>query len=312
MTLNQIRTFLAIAETGSVQGAADKLFVTASAVSASLATLQRSVGFNLVERNGRGVMLTDAGKVYANRARLAIGMLDEALTAAAAQADVARAPLRIAATTTAGEQIVPRMLASFRQRHPNIAVSIEVGNRTRVRSCLDHHEVDLLLAGRPASHGNVTVLGVRSHELIVVAPPDEAAELRGTDVQTWLLDKTWLLREEGSGTREATQGLIADLHLECMPRTLTVSSNCAVRESVAAGLGVTLISRDAVARDLAQGHLAEVPLPGTPVPKVWCLTANSDELPATARALVAHLLMTGQFCTPEHEHELAPRFLRSS
>lgn len=296
MTLTQLRTFLAIAETGSVRAAAERLFVTQSAVSAALAALQKSLGVRLVRRDGRGLQLTRAGEVYADYVRGVLGLLDEARTAAAAEADPERGELRIAAVTTAGEHILPDLLAGFRRRHPQVGVLLEVGNRERVRTLLDCHDVDLVLGGRPAPARELAVVAVRPHELIVVAPPDLAAEAGAGDPISWIARQTWLLREHGSGTRAATEALLAGL--EVAPRVLTVGSNVAVRESVVAGLGVTLISRDAVTRELAEGSLVEVPTPGTPLPRDWYLVTRSGWLPATAALLVAHVLETGEFRAP--------------
>ncbi|MPY78837.1 MAG: LysR family transcriptional regulator [Actinophytocola sp.] len=298
MTLSQLRTFLAVADTGSVHAAADQLFVTQSAVSASLTSLQRSLGFPLLRREGRGLRLTEAGAVYADYIRRVLGLLDEAGSAAAAEANPERGSLRIAATTTAGEQILPRLLTGFRQRHPHIEFRLDVGNRKRGRALLDGHEVDLLLSGRPTSAREVAVLGLRPHELIAVAAPDAAADADRHDPLDWMAGQTWLLREEGSGTRAATEDYLASVASDHSARTLTVGSNAAIRESAIAGLGVALVAREAVARELREGRLAEVALPGTPLPKDWYLTANPGKLPGTAGTFVAYLLMTGEFQSP--------------
>lgn len=295
MTLSQLRTFLVVADSGSVHAAASQLYVTQSAVSASMTALQRSLGIQLVRRYGRGVRLTEAGVVYADYIRRVLGLLDEAGTAAQSEADPERGSLRIAALTTAGEQILPRMLASFRCRYPQVGIQLAVGNRERVRGLLQRHDVDLLLGGRPASTRELTVLGVRPHELIIVSAECPFTEPDEQQLLGWANRQTWLLREKGSGTREATSDFLAGLELATAARTLTVGSNAAIRESAIAGLGTTLISRDAVARELFEGTLVEVPLPGTPLPRDWYLTANPGTLPATAMALVAHALATGDF-----------------
>lgn len=299
MTLTQLRTFLAVADAGSVHAAAQQLYVTQSAVSASLTALQRSLGTRLIQRDGRGLRLTEAGTVYADYIRRVLGLLDEASTAAAAEDDPERGVLRMAAVTTAGEQILPRLLASFRKRHPQIGIQLEVGNRERVRALLDRREVDLLLGGRTTARRDVAVLGVRPHELIIVAPADGFTHADARDVIGWADRQTWLLREKGSGTRETTERFLAALELPSSPKSLAVGSNAAIREAVIAGLGVTLISRDAVARELGDGTLVEVPLPETPLPRDWHLVANPGTLPATATALVAHVLMTGEFQRPQ-------------
>jgi DNA-binding transcriptional LysR family regulator len=302
MTLNQLRSFLAVADRGSVRAAAEELVVTQAAVSASVAALQKSLGVALVTPDGRGLRLTDAGASYARYARRILGLLDEAGRAAAAAADPERGELRIAAVTTAAEQIVPPILGGFRRRHPQTGVRLEAGNRDRVRSLLDRHQADLVLTGRPEPGWDVTVHAVRAHELVVVAAPDLAAAALADSGQDagillpWLARQTWLLREPGSGTRASTDALLADLDLT--PLTLMVASNVAIRESAQVGLGVTLLSRDAVAAELAAGKLAELPVPGTPLHRDWYLAARPGPLPPPAARLVTHALRAGGFRSP--------------
>src|SRR5215468_4907290 len=294
MTLNQLRSFLAVADRGSVRAAAEELVVTQAAVSASVAALQKSLGVALVTPDGRGLRLTDAGDSYARYARRILGLLDEASRAAAAAADPERGELRIAAVTTAAEQIVPPILGGVR---------LEAGNRDRVRSLLDRHQADLALTGRPEPAWDVTVHGVRPHELVVVAAPELAAAAladSGQDAATllpWLARQTWLLREPGSGTRASTDALLADLDIT--PLTLMVASNVAIRESAQVGLGVTLLSRDAVAAELAAGKLAEIPVPGTPLHRDWYLAAHPGRLPPAAARLVTHALRASGFRRPD-------------
>ena len=186
MTLAQLRTFLAVAETGSVSAAAARLVVTQSAVSASIAALQRSLDLQLVEPSGRGLRLTPAGAIYAGYLRRVLGLLDEARVAAGSEGEPARGELRIAAVTTVGDHLLPRILVRFREAHPEARIHVEVGNRAQVLALLDDHEVDLVLGGRPVRSRNHVALAVRPNELIVVGPPgsprhtgDELAELAG-------------------------------------------------------------------------------------------------------------------------------------
>ena len=187
---------------------------------------------------------------------------------------------------------------------------LEAGNRDRVRSLLEHHQVDLALA-RPEPGWDVRVHAVRAHELVVVSSPDLAAQAETAQsaparagpgesgpggMLPWLSRQAWLLREPGSGTRLSTEALLADLDL--MPPTLTVGSNGAIRESAAVGLGVTLVSRDAVAQELASGRLAELRVPGTPLHRDWFLIANPGRLPLPAARLVSHVLRESDFHPP--------------
>jgi LysR family transcriptional regulator, low CO2-responsive transcriptional regulator len=306
VTLNQLRTFLAVADHESVHGAAQELVVTQAAVSASLAALQKALGLALVAPDGRGLRLTDAGQEYASYARRIIGLLDEAGLAAAARADPERGELRIAAVTTAAEQVVPGILGGFRREHPLTGIRLEAGNRDQVRSLLDRHQVELVVSGRPEPGWEVTVHAVRPHELVVVGAPDlaaGAAQAAGpgdaADLLAWLARQTWLLREPGSGTRASTAALLAQLDIA--PLALMVGSNGAIRESARVGLGVTLVSRDAIAAELAGGVLAEIPVPGTPLHRDWFLVARQENLPPPAARLVHHVLHTEAFRAPDQE-----------
>jgi DNA-binding transcriptional LysR family regulator len=304
--LNQLRTFLAVADNESVHGAAQELVVTQAAVSASLAALQKTLGLALVAPDGRGLRLTDAGREYAGYVRRIIGLLDEAGLAAAARADPQRGELRIAAVTTAAEQVVPAILGGFRREHPLAGIRLEAGNRDQVRSLLDRHRVELVVSGRPEPGWEVVVHAVRPHELVVVAAPDLAAGAArvaspgdAAGLLAWLAGQTWLLREPGSGTRASTAALLAELDIA--PLALMVGSNGAIRESARVGLGVTLVSRDAVAAELAGGALAELPVPGTPLHRDWFLLGRRESLPPPAARLVEHVLHTGAFRAPDQE-----------
>ncbi len=295
VTLTQLRTFLAVVEAGSIRAAADHLIVTQSAVSASLAALQRSLGVRLVEPDGRGLRLTASGEVYAAYVRGVLGLLDQGQAAARGEGDPERGQLRVAAVTTAGEHLVPGLLAGFRDRYPHAGVLLEVGNLERVWGLLDHYEVDLVIGGRPGPVPHLAVQAVRPNDLIVVA--SAATSTPNGSGFRWLARQTWLLREHGSGTRATTDAYLAGLDLA--PKTLTLGSNGAVRESAVAGLGVTLISRDAVARELAEGTLIELDAPQTPLRRHWCLVSHRGQLPATAALLGSHVLETGTFRAPE-------------
>jgi DNA-binding transcriptional LysR family regulator len=282
-----------------VRAAAQDLVVTQAAVSASLAALQKSLGVALLEPDGRGLRLTAAGQAYAGYARRGLGLLDEAGRAAAAAADPERGELRIAAVTTAAEQILPGLLRGFRTRYP-AGDPAGSGNRDRVRGLPRPASGGPVLGGRPEPGWNVQVLAVRAHQLVVVAAPGLAATagpeaaIRDTDLLPWLAQQAWLLREPGSGTRAATDALLTELDIA--PLTLMVGSNGAIRESASVGLGVTLISREAVAAELADRRLVALPVPGTPLHRDWYLGAAAPgTLPRAAARLVAHVLAHGGF-----------------
>lgn len=282
MTPHQLRTFLAVVEAGSVSDAADVLVVSQSAVSASLAGLQRELGVRLIERHGRGVRLTDEGTIYAGYAQRILGLIDEALIAARDGTRPERGHVRLGAVPTAAEQVVPAYLATFRQRYPDAQVSVHVGARDDVFRRLASHEFDLAVAGRPPAGSPLVSRARADNELVLVAAPglvpSGAAGLAAT---------TWLLREPGSGTRETMLGYLADRELT--PLQLTLGANGAVIAGAVAGLGITLVARSATAREVSLGQLTVLRAPGTPMVRPWHLVTRGD-VPAPTRLFLGHVL----------------------
>ncbi len=291
MTFNQLRTFVEVATAGSVNQAAAALLVSPPAVSAAVGAIERELGISLVERAGRGLVVTPAGVVFARYAREVLALLETGKAATAEALDPERGQVRLAAVTTAGEHVVPRFLASFRARYPEAGISLEVGNRDRVREALEGHEADLVVGGRPQGGGRFVTMATRPNVLVLVAAGNGHPRVREVSLET-VARSVVLVREEGSGTRGTAEELFDELGVN--PRTLTLGSNGAIRESVQVGLGITLISRDAVARELDEGAMEEWRCADLPRQRAWHVVARANEhLPATAGLFLTHLAGDG-------------------
>src|SRR5262249_10598205 len=151
--------------------------VSQPAVSAALSSLQQEVGVALLARAGRGLEVTPAGVVFAQRARQILRLLEDAPSAAKETLDPERGRVRRAADTTAGEHLDPRFLAAFRARYPSAELSLEVGNRDHVWELLAEREVDLGIGGRPSGAGFVT-LATHPNVLVLVAAGRGAPAVR--------------------------------------------------------------------------------------------------------------------------------------
>lgn len=288
LSLNQVRTFLAVADSGSVRAAAERLVISQPAVSSALAGLQKTVGAPVVERDGRGLRLTAAGQRLATYGRRIFALLDEAVVETRAVAHPKSRRLSLAAVTTAAEQLLPELLGGFQAELEPVDLELEVANKDQVWERLAHWEADLVLAGRPPQDAGFVTLAIRPNAVVVVGPPNRSYS------SAELARATWLLREPGSGTRETTQAVFAELGIE--PPAVTIGSNGAIRECVRVGLGISLLSRDAVARELANGTLAEIPTPITPLVRNWHLVGGSDrDLPSGAQRFLRYVIANGAF-----------------
>jgi len=279
VTVAQLRSFLAVTSTGSVRAAAEQLVVTESAISAAVTALSRQLGVPLLERQGRGVRCSPAGVAFAPYARQVLGLLAEGAVAAAGGADPERGTVRVAAVTTAAEHVLPPLLAGFRADHPTATVHLQVADSRTVWSGLAAHEVDVVLAGRPPEgFDDAVTRAVRANRILAVAAPHAEIDLAGS---------TWLVREQGSGTRVTLEALLDAQDLR--PPLLHMGSNGAVVAGAVAGLGIALVSEDAVHTLLRQGALRAVHVPGLPLLRPWHLVTRSACQP-TAELFVAHLL----------------------
>ena len=278
ITLTQIRAFLAVRSTGSVHAAAGQLLVSQPSVSAAVAALASELDAPLFERHGRGVRLTPSGEAFAPYAAEVLGLLEQGRNAAQEAAHPGRSKIRLVAVNTAGEYLVPPLIQAYRQRHPEVSILLEVGNRATVFERLESRRADIGIGGRPPGRRLVGYPFVRNDLLVV-----------GRQTPADLAHAPWLLREEGSGTRLATERLLADLGMSedggSTPELLTLGSNGAVKQALAIGMGVTLISRFAVARELREGALTEISVPGTPLRRPWhVLLPQASLIPSGVRA----------------------------
>ncbi len=267
MTFGQLKTFLELARQGSVRGAAAALQVTEPSVSAAVAALSRKLDVGLVEREGRGIRLTAAGEELTRYAAQILGLTDQAVRRVREAAGKA-ARLHLAVVTTAGEYLLAPILKVFRQRHPEVQLWMEVGNRASVLQRVTSREADLGIGGRPPEGRGISGEPFLENLLVVIASSDHPLASKRSVEPARLARETWLLREGGSGTRQTTEEFFVRAGIGSPPM-MTLGSNGAVKQAAAAGLGVTLISAHAVAAELAAGGLVRLEVRGTPLRRSW-------------------------------------------
>jgi LysR family transcriptional regulator, low CO2-responsive transcriptional regulator len=280
ITVTQLTAFLAVVRGGSVTAAADELVVTQPSVSAAVSALGRELHCDLFERDGRGIRPTDAGAAFAPYAADVIGLLEQGRQAAREAASGAARRLRIAAVTTAAESFVPPLMRSFSEAHPDIELVLEVGNRDDVLRWVLDHAVDVAISGRPPTDDRLAADPLMDNEIVCITAPDDHATKRRSIDASDLVGRAWLLREQGSGTRALNDQFLA--HHSVEGPTLTLGSNGAIKQAARAGLGVSLLSRAAVAAELDAGLLGELRLKDLPPPRPWFVLRSAVGPPRPA------------------------------
>ncbi|MDI3514578.1 MAG: LysR family transcriptional regulator, low CO2-responsive transcriptional regulator [Rhodocyclaceae bacterium] len=266
LTFHQLRLLLAVSREGSVSRAAQRLHLTQPTLSTQLRQLAEQVGLPLFERVGRKLHLTAAGHAVldtAQRVEQELESLDETL--AELRGDVV-GRLRLAVVSTA-ETFIPRLLGDFRRERPAVEVSLVVLNRDAVIRRLTDNLDDLYIMSRPPQAPPVVATPFLSNPLVVVAAAEHPLAGRDTLAIETLAAEEFVLREPGSGTRQAAEQFFAAHGLALRPR-LELGSNEAVKQAVAGGLGLSLLSAHALAHAVDEG-IAVLRVQGTPLPTQW-------------------------------------------
>lgn len=263
LNLHRLWIFTQVVECGGFSAAAEKLYMSQPSVSTQVRQLERTLRVTLVDRTGNSVRPTAEGEMLAEYARRMLLLADEAVAAVRQVSGVQVGRLRVGGTTTAGTYLLPKLLSRFRDRYPGIDCDIVVGNGQQVlRRLLDGEVGIALLAGDPGAPQLVAEPILRERLVLATAPGRPSD---GTPVSSdTLADEWFLLREQGSATRELQETALVQWGLEHVKRS-EVGAPEAIKQAVAAGLGVSLISEHAVADDVRGGRLAAVDVdPPTP------------------------------------------------
>ncbi len=283
-----LELLVAVADTGSLSGAAALLGLAQPNASRQLARLERRLGTRLFTRGARGSEPTAAGRVAVEHARRVLDAADALVDQVQAAAGAGR--VRVLASQTIAEHLMPAFLASLASHLPDTPVSFEVANTTGVLSALRRSRADLgFVEGTDIPRG-VSSREIGRDRLVAVVAPTHPWAARGRIDADELARTPLVVREEGSGTREVLARALAPR--EVAPPALVLHSNAAVRTAVAGGAGCALLSDLAVADHVRSGRLQALEVTGEDLRRslraVWIgdlprrLAAPLDELAAGA------------------------------
>ncbi|MHB1871940.1 MAG: LysR substrate-binding domain-containing protein [Steroidobacteraceae bacterium] len=294
MTFDQLCVFVEVAELGHVTHAAEALQMSQSAASAAIAALEDSYQIKLFDRVGRGIQLTEAGRIFLREAR---AVLDRASMARSVLQDLAGSPagpIALAASQTIATYWLPRRLAAFHTANPRVRLNVVIRNTREVESAVADGEVSIGLVEGPTQHPALIRTRLDQDQMVLVVAAGRAPvplkPAGGIDLGAL----NWVIREPGSGTRRGLEDLAAreGVSLDELNIFLVLPGNEAVREAVEAGAGATIISRHVVAAAIAAGRLTEIPIE---LPqREFALVRHRDRHATLAqKALVAHLTGEG-------------------
>ena len=289
--LTALDLLVRVAETGSLGAAARAAGMAQPNASRSLSRLERQLGLTLLIRTPTGSRLTTEGEVVVAWARDALAGIDRVTIGARSLAEARAAHLTIAASLTVAEYLAPAWLARFRQTHPDLRVSLEVGNSVEVLARVTSGEVPVGFVESPTIPRTVSSTTVARDALVVVVAPDHPwARRRAPVTPAELVAGDLVLREAGSGTRDTLARALARAGHELGSTRLELASTAAMKAAASAGTAPAVLSELAVAAEIATGQLVVVAVADLDLTRslraVW-LAARRPDGPAADLVRVA-------------------------
>jgi DNA-binding transcriptional LysR family regulator len=297
LDLGQLEAFVQVANQKSFSRAAEALFLTQPSVTARIQALERDLGERLFERSGRGVRLTEVGQCFLPHAERVLQALHEGRDAIDALRNLQSGSLILASATTVSTYILPGVLKTFRQRFPRVEVSVRTGRSEQVLQMLLSDEAQVGLV-RAVYHQDIETKGLIEDELILVANASDDLAQFGTISVEQLGDHPFIFFDHNSSYYSLAQGLFRQHGI--VPRIqMELDSMEATKKMVEEGLGVALLPRMAVERELQTGSLVEIELAGmrTPTRQIALISRRSRPLGPVAHAfveIVQELFVTGR------------------
>lgn len=253
LTLRQLEVFAAVARSGTTRAAGDEISRSQSAASNALAELELALGVQLFDRLGRKLVINENGRALLPRAA---SILEAATETEALFTAAHAAPLRLASSYTIGEYLLPELIAGWKMANPRSHVRVQIVNTHDVFEAVASFSADLGFIEGSHTYPELAVRRWRTDQMVIVARPGHPLAGRKCTARQ-LAGAGWVLREPGSGTREASDRWLIP-HLPDMNVELELSSNEAVKRAVASGIGLGCLSELAVSDAVRQGWLVQL------------------------------------------------------
>jgi DNA-binding transcriptional LysR family regulator len=296
--MRQLQIFEAVARLKSFSRAAESLHVVQPTVSKQIKLLHDAIDMPLIEQIGKEIFLTEAGRqLYAVCVEW-LGIWNRFEQTIADQKGTKRGSLKIAVVTTS-KYFMPRILGPFCAQYPGIDLAMEVVNRGRILERLAQNQDDLYIMGVPPDHLDIQSTPFMDNSLVIIAPFNHPLARKKHLRISSLTDEPFLLREVGSGTRIATERIFEEKKVRLKVR-MELGSNEAIKQAVAGGLGLAVLSKSTLNLHPAQRDVAILDVAGFPLRRSWYVVyPKGKQLSVVARTFFDFLL--------EHVDLLEPR-----
>lgn len=300
MDIHRLEVFCKVIELGSFTKAGEAVFLSQPTVSEHIRYLEESLGVRLFDRLGREIMPTQAGRLLHGYARKMLRLRQEAVAALAGHAGVVSGHLWLGAGTIPGTYLLPELVGRFKESYPAIQVTLKIANSRQVADQVMQGECELGVVGAKWNESGLEWQPLFADELVLVVRPDHPWAAAGMIEPERLAEAAFVDRERDSGTRKAAHEILAAHGIDParLPVIAEMGSTEAVRQSVKAGIGVAIISRQAVAEDIEHGRLAEVTIRDIQFTRPFYLIRRKNRQLSPVAAIFHQLLTGGELKAP--------------
>lgn len=288
LSLRQLQVFESVARHLNHSRAADELFLSQPAVSMQIKQAEQTIGMPLFEQVGKKLFLTEAGREMLHYSRSIVLLMQEMETVFSEMKGLEHGHLNIAVVSTAN-YFMPQLLAKFIQGHPKIKVSLSVANRDAVLKQLAENVADLAIMGQPPEGTDMVADPFLENPLVVIAIPTHPLAILKNIQPRQLAKETFLLREQGSGTRGVVERFFAS-HKLPLPTHMAMDTNEAIKQSVQAGMGIGIISSHGIELELETKRLIVLDVDHFPIVRHWYIVHRKDKRASVAAQEFARFL----------------------
>ena len=305
-TLHQLQILEAIARHGSFTRAAEKLELTQPTVSQQIKRLTQTIGLPLFEQLGKQIYLTAAG----DRVLAASAVISEKFAELEIAIDeikgLKQGRINLVASTTA-KYFVPRLLGTFRRKHPEIELALHITNQEGVLARLARNQDDLYFTGRPPSDLDIELRPILENLLVVVAPSNHPLAGKPNITLKELATEPFIFREAGSGTRSVVEHFLAENRV-AVDVVIELSSNEAIKQAIAGGLGISVLSQHSLDLETQNGLLTILNVEGFPIHRHWyAIYPTGKQLSVAAQTFLDFSISEGKQIIEQFSADLIPR-----
>lgn len=284
-----LAVFVTVVERENFTRAAEELHMTQPAVSQYIQTLERTLGTKLLDRSNKYVRLNKAGEIVYHHAREILGLYTRMQCLVDDLMHTASGSINIGASYTFGEYVLPRLIAHLRKQFPGIQPSITIGNTKEIAELVAAHQLDLGVVEGEFTHEKLEIEPLAEDSMVVIVSADHPLLRQDQWTIADLAEETWIIREQGSGTREAAEKMFAEFQF--FPGSIMeFGSTQIIKESVEAGIGISLLSSWAIRKELSLGTLRTIQIQGLPFARKFSVIKQAVPFQTKAMEIFLEIL----------------------